>query len=75
MCVCVIQRAEIPDTTSTALAMRPPLRRRNCGVYLGARGVDRAKDARIRAKKARDKRKNRNFQVRSFGEQILKTLW
>ena len=35
---------------------------RNCGVYLGAKGVDRAKDARIRAKKARDKRKNRNYQ-------------
>lgn len=38
---------------------------RNCGVYLGAKGVDRAKDARIRAKKARDKRKNRNFQEKA----------
>lgn len=38
---------------------------RNCGVYLGAKGVDRAKDARIRAKKARDKRKNRNYQEHS----------
>ena len=46
------------------LAMGRPHVGRNCGVYLGAKGVDRAKDARIGAKKARDKRKNRNFQER-----------
>ncbi|CAE7737557.1 unnamed protein product, partial [Symbiodinium pilosum] len=33
---------------------------RNCGIYPGAGKRDRAKEARIRAKKARDKRKNRN---------------
>ncbi|CAE7246338.1 unnamed protein product [Symbiodinium sp. CCMP2592] len=33
---------------------------RNCGIYVGAGKRDRAKEARIRAKKARDKRKNRN---------------
>ncbi|CAK9110967.1 unnamed protein product [Durusdinium trenchii] len=38
---------------------------RNCGVYLGAKGVDRAKDARLRAKRARDKRRNRNFQEKT----------
>ena len=48
---------------------------RNCGVYLGAKGVDRAKDARIRAKKARDKRKNRNFQERDVVlQEFLKIL-
>ncbi|CAJ1360914.1 unnamed protein product [Effrenium voratum] len=38
---------------------------RNCGIYVGARGRDRAKEARIRAKKARDKRRNRNYQEKS----------
>eukprot|EP00438_Fugacium_kawagutii_P019329 Skav202380 [mRNA] locus=scaffold1406:281406:287558:- [translate_table: standard] len=47
----------------------------NCGIYLAAKGVDRAKDARIRAKKARDKRKNRDQnRDRNFQERCAKHL-